>query len=44
MLMEGVYPISERIQEIAQSRAGSFGKIAIGLDLSLIHISISRAA
>ena len=32
MLMEGVYPISERIQEIAQSRAGSFGKIAIGLD------------
>lgn len=24
MLMEGVYPISERIQEIAQSRAGSF--------------------
>ena len=32
MLMEGVYPISERIQEIAQSRAGSFGKSAIGLD------------
>ncbi|ECB3300498.1 PTS sugar transporter subunit IIC [Salmonella enterica] len=32
MLMEGVYPISERIQEIAQSHAGSFGKIAIGLD------------
>ena len=32
MLMEGVYPISERIQEIAQARAGSFGKIAIGLD------------
>ncbi|NDL65614.1 PTS galactitol transporter subunit IIC [Acerihabitans arboris] len=32
MLMEGVYPISERIQEIAQSRAGSFGKISIGLD------------
>lgn len=32
MLMEGVYPISERIQEIAQSRAGAFGNIAIGLD------------
>ncbi|TCV98723.1 PTS galactitol transporter subunit IIC [Biostraticola tofi] len=32
MLMEGVYPISERIQEIAQSRAGSFGQISIGLD------------
>lgn len=32
MLMEGVYPISERIQSIAQARAGSFGKIAIGLD------------
>ena len=32
MLMEGVYPISERIQEIAQARAGAFGKIAIGLD------------
>ncbi|MEJ4045670.1 PTS galactitol transporter subunit IIC [Erwinia sp. SLM-02] len=32
MLMEGVYPISERIQEIAQARAGSFGRIAIGLD------------
>ncbi|TCL05413.1 MULTISPECIES: PTS galactitol transporter subunit IIC [Sodalis] len=32
MLMEGVYPISERIQEIAQSRAGSFGRISIGLD------------
>ncbi|WP_294907820.1 PTS galactitol transporter subunit IIC [Tatumella sp. UBA2305] len=32
MLMEGVYPISERIQEIAQSRAGAFGHIAIGLD------------
>ncbi|AHF76234.1 Galactitol permease IIC component [Sodalis praecaptivus] len=32
MLMEGVYPISERIQEIAQARAGSFGQISIGLD------------
>ncbi|EMD1654903.1 PTS sugar transporter subunit IIC [Pluralibacter gergoviae] len=32
MLMEGVYPISERIQELAQSRAGTFGRIAIGLD------------
>lgn len=32
MLMEGVYPISEHIQEIAQARAGSFGQISIGLD------------
>lgn len=31
-LMEGVYPISKRIQEIAQARAGSFGQISIGLD------------
>lgn len=32
MLMEGVYPISERIQEIAQNRVGKFGNISIGLD------------
>lgn len=32
MLMEGVYPISERIQDIAKTRAGKFGHIAIGLD------------
>ncbi|MGX9522593.1 PTS galactitol transporter subunit IIC [Vibrio mediterranei] len=32
MLMEGVYPISERIQELAQTKLQHFGNLSIGLD------------
>ena len=32
MLMEGVYPISERIKEIAQSKLSHLGNLTIGLD------------
>ncbi|WP_221945109.1 PTS galactitol transporter subunit IIC [Photobacterium carnosum] len=32
MLMEGVYPISERIRELAQSKLAHLGNLTIGLD------------